>query len=128
MEDIELLKAALAVAVADGQLLRSEMGVIEGLARRVGLGTVSFEAMLEAARTDETFADNILIQSRERARSALELLVGLARIDGLISDEERNVIVRIATSLGVTGDEFERAYLAGIQRADEIRRRRGVPE
>jgi tellurite resistance protein len=127
MEDIELLKAALAVAVADQQLRRSEMGVVEGLARRVGLGEVSFEAMLDAARTDESFADNILIQSREKARSALELLVGLARIDGVISEEERKVIVRIATAMGITGDEFEQAYLAGIHRADEIRRRKRAP-
>jgi tellurite resistance protein len=126
MEDIELLKAALAVAVADGQLLRSEMGVVEGLAKRIGLGPVSFEAMLEAARTDESFADHILIQSPEKARTTLELLVGLARIDGLISDEERSVIVRIATALGITGDAFEQAYLAGIRRADEIRRRKGA--
>jgi tellurite resistance protein len=127
MEDIELLKGALAVAVADGRLLRSEMGVVEGLAKRIGLGPVSFEAMLKAAQTDEAFADSILIQSKEKARTALELLVGLARIDGLISDEERSVIVRIATSLGITGDAFERAYLAGIKRADEIRRRKGAP-
>jgi tellurite resistance protein len=126
MEDTELLKAALAVAVADGQLQRSEMGVVEGLARRVGLGQVSFEAMIEAARTDESFADNIFIRSKEKARTTLELLVGLARIDGIISDEERKVIVRIATSLGITGDAFEQAYLAGIKRADEIRRRKGA--
>jgi len=126
MEDTELLKAALAVAVADGQLQRSEMGVVEGLAKRVGLGQVSFEAMIEAARTDESFADNIFIRSKEKARTTLELLVGLARIDGIISDEERRVIVRIASSLGITGDAFEQAYLAGIKRADEIRRRKGA--
>jgi len=102
------------------------MGVVEGLAKRIGLGPVSFEAMIEAAQTDEAFADSILIRSREKARTTLELLVGLARIDGLISDEERSVIVRIATSLGITGDAFEQAYLAGIKRADEIRRRKGA--
>jgi tellurite resistance protein len=127
MEDTELLKAALAVAVADGRLQRSEMGVVEGLAKRIGLGQVSFEAMLEAAQNDPSFADDILIQPKAKARSALELLVGLARIDGLISDEEREVIARIATSLGITGDEFEKVYLAGIQRADEIRRRKSAP-
>ncbi len=124
MEDLELLKATMAVAVADGQLLRAEMGVVQGLAERIGVGRVSFEAMLDAARQDKSFADNILIQSKAKARSALELLVGLARIDGLISDEERAVIVRIATSLGITGDEFERIYLAGIARADTLRRSR----
>ena len=128
MEDLELLKAALAVAVADGELLRSEMGVIEGLVKRVGLEPAAFEAMLEAARQDKSFADDILIRSKEKARSALELLVGLARIDGLISDEERKVIGRIAGSLGIAGDEFEKIYLAGIKRADEIRRsRRAAP-
>ena len=124
MDDLELLKAIMAVAAADGKLLRAEMGVARGLAERIGVGTVSFEAMLDTARQDKSFADNILIQSKAKARSALELLVGLARIDGLISDEERAVIVRVATSLGITGDEFERIYLAGIARADKLRRSR----
>ncbi|MCH7796842.1 MAG: TerB family tellurite resistance protein [Planctomycetes bacterium] len=124
MEDLELLKAIMAVAAADGKLLRAEMGVARGLAERVGVGTVSFEAMLDTARQDESFADNILIRSKAKARSALELLVGLARIDGRISEEERAVIVRVAMTLGITGDEFERIYLAGIARADELRRSR----
>lgn len=124
MEDLELLKAIMAVAAADGKLLRAEMGVARGLAERIGVGTVSFEAMLDTARQDESFADNILIRSKAKARSALELLVGLARIDGRISEEERAVIVRVAMTLGITGDEFERIYLAGIARADELRRSR----
>jgi hypothetical protein len=53
------------------------------------------------------------------------MIVGLARIDGHISEEERRVLSRIAASMGLAGDEFEKAYLAGVQRADEIRRRRG---
>ena len=124
MEDLELLKATMAVAVADGQLVPAEMGVLKGLAERIGLGTVSFEAMLDAARTDKSYADNLLIQSKPKALTALELLVGVARIDGLISEEERAVIVRIATSLGITGDEFEKVYLAGIASADKLRRSR----
>lgn len=107
MEDIELLKATRSVAVADGQLLRSEMGVVEGLAKRIGLGPVSYGAMLKAARKDPSFADNIRFQSRQKARAAVRLLVGLARIDGIISDEERKVIVQIAVSLGITGEVDE---------------------
>ncbi len=49
-------------------------------------------------------------------------MVGLARIDGIISDEERKVIVQVARSLGITGDEFEQVYFAGLKQADEIRR------
>ena len=124
MEDLELLKAALAVAMADGELRRSEKGVVEGLAERIGIGRVSFEAMLEAAEKDDSIADNILLRSKEKAHSAFELLVAQARIDGEISDDERSLLVRIATSLGITGTDFETVYLAGVKRADRIRKSR----
>ena len=128
MEDVDLLKAALAVAVADGELRRSEMGVVKGLAARVGVGRVSFDAMLAQAERDDSIADNILIQSEDRARTALELLVAQARIDGEISEEERKVLARIACSLGITGDEFQAVCQAGIARADRIRKsRNGSP-
>ncbi len=127
MEDLDLLKAALAVAMADGRLMRSEKGVVWGLAERIGVGRVSFEAMREAAEEDDSIADNILMRSKEKARAALELLVAQARIDGEISDEERSLLVRIATSLGITGDDFESVYLAGISRADDIRKSRKGP-
>lgn len=127
MEDLELLKAALAVAMADGELRRSEKGVVEGLALRVGVGRVSFEAMLEAAERDDSIADNILIGSPARARAAFELLVAQARIDGEITTEERSVLVRIASSLRITGDDFQAIYEAGVKRADDIRRSRKGP-
>jgi tellurite resistance protein len=124
MEDLEVLKAAMSVAVADGRISRSEMGVLKGLAARLGVGGASLDAMLEAAREDDSQADNILIRSKERARAALELLVAEARIDGDISFEERDVIVRIAASLKIVGDEFQSVYEDGIARADRIRNSR----
>ena len=122
MENVDLLKAALAVAMADGELRRSEKGVVQGLARRIGVGQASFEAMLAAAEEDDSIADNILMRSKEKARTGFELLVAQARIDGEISAEERSILVRIATSLGITGGEFEDLYSAGINRADQIRK------
>ncbi len=127
MEELDLLKAALAVAMADGELRRSEKGVIEGLAKRVGVGRVSFEAMLEAAERDDSIADNILLRSPARAHAAFELLVAQARIDGEITTEERSVLVRIASSLRITGDDFQAIYEAGVKRADDIRRARKGP-
>ncbi len=124
MENVELLRAAIAMAVADGKISRSEMGVVEGLAARAGVGAVTIEAMFDAAANDETFADNLLLQPKDRAVKAVELLVGLARIDGQISDEERELIVRIAGSIDVVGDEFRQAYEAGIKRADNLRKAR----
>ncbi len=124
MENVELLRAAIAMAVADGKVSRSEMGVVEGLAQRAGVGAVTIEAMFDAAAKDEAFADNLLLLPKDRAIKAVELLVGLARIDGEISNEERELIVRIATSLHVIDDEFRDVYEAGIKRADDLRKTR----
>lgn len=122
MENAELLRAAIAMAVADGRISRSEMGVVEGLARRAGVGAVAIEAMFGAAAKNESFADNLQLLPKDRAVKAVELLVGLARIDGEISSEEHELVVRIAASLGIVGDEFRDVYEAGVKRADDLRK------
>lgn len=124
LDKLELLKAALAVAVADGQVRRSELGVVMGLAARVGLGAASLEAMMNAAKRDPAYADSILMRSEDSARTAFELLVAEARIDGEISAEEREVLTRLAERLHISGDEFTELYKAGIARADRIRQSR----
>lgn len=124
MEQLEILRAAMAVAVADGELRRSEEGVLRGLADRIGVGAATFDAMIEAAEQDPNFVDGIMLKSKESGQFCLELLVAQARIDGEISEQERKVIVRIAALVNVSGDEFQQAYEAGIQRADKIRSRR----
>jgi tellurite resistance protein len=125
LEKLELLRATLAVAAADGELMRSEMGVVEGLAAKVGIGTASFEAMVAAAKRGEA-AGRVRISSPDSARTALHLLVAQARIDGEITDEERAVLLTIGDRLGIKEDEFREIYVKGIQEADEIRRRRGL--
>jgi len=122
IEKLELLKAALAVAAADGRLSKSEMGVVFGLAARVGVGQASLQAMIDAARAGKDVSDDIVIRSEQGGRTALELLVAQARIDGQISDAEREMLVRIGLRLNITGHEFQEIYKAGISRADRIRK------
>ena len=47
-----------------------------------------------------------------------------ARIDGEISEGEREVLIRLAGRLHISGDEFTALYKAGIARADKIRESR----
>jgi tellurite resistance protein len=124
-ERLELLKAALEVAAADGAWRRAEMGVREGLAARVGVGRASLEAMIEAAGRGEALGIDLVLRSRENAEKALELLVAQARIDGEIVEPERALLVRIGRRLGIEGDAFQTIYRAGMARADRIRRRGG---
>jgi len=124
-EKLELFKAALAVAAADRTLRRSELGLIEGLAVKVGIGKASFDAMAAAALRGEPVAAGLCIGSPDTARLALRLLVAEARIDGEISDAERALLVTIADRLKITGEDFQAIYAEGLKQADEIRRRRG---
>ena len=124
LEKMDLLKAALAVAMADGVLTRSEKGVVEGLAARIGVGKASLDAMLEAAEQDKSIADNMFIKDKEKAHTAFELLVAQARIDGEIGKNERELTVRIAKSLKISDEDFPAIYSAGIRRADELRKSR----
>ena len=126
MDDLELLRAAMAVALADGELRRSEMGVIKGLAARTGVGRVSFDAMLGAAESDPTFADKILIHSPDKARQAVEILVAEAGLDGEISPRERVVIQHIARQLNIIDQELAELYEAGVRRADALRKHRAT--
>lgn len=123
IEKLDLLKAALAVAAADGEFKPSEMGVVLGLAARVGVGKASLDAMMAAAKRGDSLASNIVMQSPESARTALELLVAEARIDGEITEKERGLLAWLATRLGIKGEEFQAIYAAGIARADAVRKR-----
>ena len=123
-EKLELFKAALAVAAADRTLKRSELGLIQGLAVKVGIGKASFDAMMDAALRGEPVAAGVCIGSPDTARLALKLLVAEARIDGEISNAERDLLVTIADRLKIGGEEFQAVYTEGLRQADEIRRRR----
>ena len=130
-EELALLTAAISVAVADGKLRRSEMGVVEGLAARCGVEQRSLKAMLTEAAKGAGTVDSIVFRSKDTARTAFELLVAQAHIDGEISKEEHDVLRRVAASLGIAGDEFgiggdefRSLYQRGVKRADAIRKAR----
>ena len=128
LETLELLRAVLAVAAADGDISRSETGLIMGLAARIGVGQASLQAMVEAAKRGEAQPEHLVIQSAGNACTALELLVAEARLDGEISEAERHLLVTIAARLKITGPEFNDVYRAGLQRADKLRKSRGTTQ
>jgi hypothetical protein len=123
-EKLELFKAALAMAAVDRKLTRAEVGLVEGLAVKVGVGKASFDAMAAAALRGEPIASRMCISSPDTARLVLKLLVAEARIDGEISDAERDLLVTIADRLKIAEEEFQTIYQEGLRQADEIRRRR----
>ncbi|MCH7813215.1 MAG: hypothetical protein IID40_04250 [Planctomycetes bacterium] len=121
--DLEVLQAVLAVAGADGELTRSEKGVYESLARRIGADAVTVWTMMNNVRTDPSLRDKLFTTKVGDPKKAMKLLVATARIDGEISDQERELLVDISTRLGIDATEFGALYREGLAAADEIRRR-----
>ena len=117
----EVLRAVLAIAAADGKFTRSEKGVFENLAKRMGISAMGIWRMKTELRADPKVRENLLKTQLPDPAAALKLLVATARIDGEISTEERELLVSMAGNLGVTGDDFSRVYAEGILAADEIR-------
>ena len=124
LQEKELLQAALVLAAADGKITRAERGVIESLAQRAGVGSISLQAMIDQAVRNPSAREELLRTVQENAERSLKLLVGTARIDGKITTEERELLVQYAASLGLEGDRFEQVYQAGIEAADDLRTRR----
>ncbi|MBN1346050.1 MAG: hypothetical protein JXQ73_25405 [Phycisphaerae bacterium] len=123
-EDLELLNAALALAMVDGDFSSAEKGIIQGLAARAGVGQVSLQAMMDRAQRDPDMHKDLHIRSGGKARKIMEFLVAQARIDGEITNEERDMLVKICLQLGIDTDEFGQIYAQGVAKADELRKRR----
>ena len=121
--DLEMLQAVLAIAGADGNYTRSEKGVYEQLARRIGADSLAVWNMMNNVRTDPVLRESLFKRQVRDPQAAMKLLVATARIDGEISDQERDLLVDISTRLGIGAEEFGRIYQEGLAAADAIRKR-----
>ena len=123
-EQRELFQAVLAVAGADGTITRAERGLLEALAERVGVGRASLKAMIERATREPGFKANRSVHRVNDPPKAMELLVGAARIDGEISEEERQLLVHVAAVWDIPNEEFIETFKRGLATADRLRAKR----
>ena len=123
-EKRDVFEAVLAVAGADGRITRAERGLIEALAERVGVGRASLRAMIERATRESGFKKNLSLGKVGDPIKAMELLVATARVDGEISEAERQLLVHIADVWDIPSDEFVAAFKRGLATADRLRAKR----
>jgi tellurite resistance protein len=124
--DLEVLKAVMAVAAADGNITRAERGVFKTLAGRLGIPQADLDRMIDDIQLDPTTVQKLFATRIADAEEAMKLLVATARIDGQIDDNERKLLVEISSRLGIAVNRFSQVYQAGIAAADAMRKRRGV--
>ena len=124
LEQVELLQAVIVLAAADGMISSSERGMLTSLAARVGVGKASLDAMIERALNDNSVRDELFHRTRSEEERAMELLVAVARLDGEVTEEEREVLVHIMQVLNIPTERFADIYQRGVERADELRKAR----
>ena len=121
VEQVELLKALIGLAAADGKIASSERGLLVRFAAKVGIGSASLEAMIERALADPSVRDDLFHRTMSNPQLALEMLVATARLDGNISDSERELLIHVRGLLNISMDDFAQIYERGIQKADSLR-------
>jgi len=123
-KEMEILRGVLAVAVADGHATRGEKGVIEGLAKRAGVDPAWLRRMTERAEQGRSVESSMSHPVLEDPAQAMKLLVGVAAIDGEITEAERSALVDIGLKIGLPSDQFGEVFEEGMATADKLRKKR----
>ncbi len=123
-ESLELLRAALAMAAADGRISGHEKALLKALAQRAGVGALSLDAMVADAVNNPASHDTLFQRAIDDPERAMQLLVAVAQIDGKISEEERNLLVDISFVLGVSAERFNEIFQAGLASVKRVRKQR----
>lgn len=105
---VEILRAACCLAALDQQVCEKEHAVLDELRQRIGVGRVSFQAMLDRARNDPNFYQEQFQLAMVDPDLAMKTLFQLAAANHRITLEERVILQHFAENkLGMTRERFE---------------------
>lgn len=107
MSKVEMLRAACCVAGLDGRVGNRERAILEKLAREVGAGQASLEAMIHRAKTDSRFYEELFNGLTANAEPTIRLLLMVAAADRVITADERIIIGLFAKRLGMTHERYD---------------------
>lgn len=120
--EVEILRAACCIAAMDEEVCERERPILEKLRERLGVGQVSFQAMLDRAHSDHNFYEEQFKIARVDPDHAIKTLLLLAAADHQITLNERVVLQHFAEKLGMPQDRFDQIYRAAEK---HIERERG---
>ena len=106
MVKVQVLRAACCVAGADGLNEPPERRIVDLLAREVGVGDASLQAMLERATEEDDYYKDQFRVLKSDPKETMALLFSVALADGKLEQSELDVLGRLAQKLGVTDEQF----------------------
>lgn len=107
MQKVDVLRAACCVAGIDGEPNESERAVINKLAAEVGVGRASLEAMIARGATDPKFCEEQFCVLKADPKQSMAALLEVAMADGVISEDETQVLKSLADQLAIAEEVFE---------------------
>ena len=117
----EYVAALVCVAKADNDFSEVERQFIEGVVTLYGaeLPSVNAKKMIaEAIGRHLEDIGSVFKHEPVKSRMLVRDLIILGHVDGKYTDDERCVVHKLAESLNIPQDEFERLQMAVIQQAE----------
>lgn len=106
-QEVELLRAAICVACANGEANEVEQRLIDRLADNVGVGDASMQAMMDRAKRDPDFYQQQFQILKSDPKDSIVSLVNVAMADGDVDDQEIRVLRGLAGQLNIPDDTFD---------------------
>ena len=108
MIKVQVLRAACCVAGAAGRTEPAERRIVDVLAKEVGVGEASIEAMIQRAETEENYVNDQFRVLKADPKETMVLLFTVALADGSLEENEIAVLRRLSERLDVTPEDFEK--------------------
>ena len=107
MVKVQVLRAACCVAGADGLTEPAERAIVEKLAKEVGVGDASIQAMLERATTEPDYVKDQFRVLKAEPENTMRLLISVAASDQQLEDAELAVLRQLGDQLGMESTKLD---------------------
>lgn len=116
-EQVEVLRASCCVAGADSNCDPAELEILKRLARQVGVGKASFDAMMNRAVSDPNFHKEQFRILKNSPHEAMSILLDVAMADLQVDVQEATVLKNLANNLELTPTDFDQLVQEATKRA-----------
>ncbi len=105
-EKVEVLRAACCIAGADQNTSDSEHLILKKMAKEIGVGQASLDAMINRSESDPKFHLQQFEILKADPTESMAVLLQVAMADGNISEPETVVLTNLASNLGMSTEAF----------------------
>ena len=103
---VEVLRASCCIAGADGEITEGEMAQLLRLAKGVGVGEASLNAMIARAESDQEFHKQQFNVLKDEPLVCLDLLLKSLVANGTVKESEFDILKGLANQLEISEADF----------------------